>query len=130
MIGVLLGIFLFLHGMVHLLYAGQSGRLFELRPGMTWPDGSWAFARLLGDGTTRGLAVGLLALAALGFAAGGLGLILRQEWGRSIAIGASAFSAVLYLVLWNGRFQALNHQGWIGILIDLGVLAALWFIRP
>jgi len=33
----ILGIFFILHGLVHLLYAGQSLRLFELRPGMTWP---------------------------------------------------------------------------------------------
>ncbi len=32
---ILMGIFLILHGMVHLLYACQSGRMFELRPGMT-----------------------------------------------------------------------------------------------
>jgi hypothetical protein len=43
-----LGIFLVLHGLVHLLYFGQSARYFELKPGMTWPDGAWAFSRLLG----------------------------------------------------------------------------------
>jgi hypothetical protein len=32
-----MGIFFLLHGLVHLLYAGQSLRFFELRPGMTWP---------------------------------------------------------------------------------------------
>lgn len=43
---IFMGIFLILHALVHLLYAGQSRRFFELRPGMTWPDGSWAFSNL------------------------------------------------------------------------------------
>jgi len=37
MLTIILGIFCILHGLVHLLYAGQSRRLFELRPGMVWP---------------------------------------------------------------------------------------------
>ena len=47
---VIFGVFLMLHGLVHLLYLGQSQRFFELQPGMTWPDGpgrsrdSWAMA--------------------------------------------------------------------------------------
>ena len=45
---IALVLFLFLHGMVHLLYAGHSLRLFELRPGLSWPDSSWAFSRLGG----------------------------------------------------------------------------------
>jgi hypothetical protein len=36
------GIFFILHALVHLLYAGQALRYFELRPGLTWPDGAWA----------------------------------------------------------------------------------------
>jgi hypothetical protein len=43
---LVLGLFLILHGLVHLLYLGQSARLFELRSGMVWPDHSWAFAWL------------------------------------------------------------------------------------
>jgi hypothetical protein len=64
---ILVGIFFLLHGMVHLLYAGQSWRFFELRPEMTWPDGAWLFSKSLGDETTRLLATALLVLAALGF---------------------------------------------------------------
>ncbi len=40
---IVVGVFLILHGLVHLLYAGQALRYFELRPGMTWPDASWLF---------------------------------------------------------------------------------------
>ena len=67
------GIFFILHALVHLLYIGQALRFFDLRPGLTWPDGAWAFSRLLGSPATRWLAAGSLALAALGFVAAGIG---------------------------------------------------------
>ena len=56
MIRAIPGVFVVLHGLVHLLNLGQSVRLFELQPGMTWPDGSWAFSRLLGNNRTRTMA--------------------------------------------------------------------------
>jgi hypothetical protein len=40
MLKVIFGIFIILHGLVHMLYFGQSQKLFELQAGMTLPDGS------------------------------------------------------------------------------------------
>ena len=37
------GIFLILHGIVYLLYFGHSMRLFELRPGLLWPEAAWRY---------------------------------------------------------------------------------------
>ncbi len=48
MVRILFGIFIVLHGLVHLLYFGQSARYFELQPGMVWPNGSWVVSKLLG----------------------------------------------------------------------------------
>jgi hypothetical protein len=73
MIRILFGAFIVLHGLVHMLYFGQSARYFELQPGMVWPDGSWAFSRFLDNAAVRNLAGILLILAAVGFAAGGAG---------------------------------------------------------
>jgi hypothetical protein len=115
-------VFFVLHGLVHLLYLGQSRRLFELQSGMTWPDGSWAFSKLLGDETTRLLAGILLILAAVGFVAAGVGVFAGQGWWRPLAIGSAVLSAVLYLLFWNGRLQGLDNQGGVGLLIDLAVL--------
>ena len=53
---IILGIFFVLHGLVHMLYFGQSIRLFELSPGLLWPDSSWAFSRIMGNQNTRLLA--------------------------------------------------------------------------
>ena len=78
MVRILFGVFMVAHGMVHLLYFGQARRLFELGAGMVWPDGNWAFTRLLGVEPSRMLASITCALAALLFAAGGIGLFARQ----------------------------------------------------
>ena len=125
MLTIIMGVFFVLHGLVHLLYAGQSRRLFELRPGMVWPDGSWLFSKLLGDETTRLLASILLALAALGFVASGLGLFIRQAWWRPVTVGAAIVSTVIFILFWDGKFQSLDDKGMLALLINLAILAAV-----
>jgi hypothetical protein len=125
MIRVVFGLFLVLHGLVHLLYFGQSARYFELQPGMTWPDGSWAFTTVLGNAGARSMAGVLLVLAAAGFVAGGAGLLFIQPWGRPVVVVAATLSSLIYLLFWDGGLQSLDNKGGIGILINLGVLAAL-----
>jgi hypothetical protein len=129
MLTIIAGLFLVPHGMVHLLYAGQSGRFFELRPGMTWPDGSWLFSRMLGDEVFRLLATVSLVLIALGYIAGGAGLSFRQEWWRPMTIGAAVFSSVLFILCWDGGFQALDAKGGVGVLIDLAVLTVILILK-
>jgi hypothetical protein len=126
---ILVGIFFLLHGMVHLLYAGQSWRFFELRPEMTWPDGAWLFSKSLGDETTRLLATALLVLAALGLAASGLGLILRADWWRTLTVASTVFSSLLFFVMWDGKFHALADQGGVGILINLAILVLILVLK-
>jgi hypothetical protein len=125
----IVGVFSVLHGLVHLLYFGQSARRFELRPGMVWPDGSWAFSRVLGDAATRSLASIALVLIAITFAAGGIGIFLSQAWWRPVVVVAAAISALLIFMLWDGRVQKLDDKGGVGLLIDLAILAALLVLR-
>ena len=129
MINILFGIFFVLHGLVHMLYFGQSGRYFELQPGMVWPDGSWAFSRLLGEVGARNLASVLLVLAAIGFVAGGVGIFVKQAWWRPTIVAVSLFSSVIYLLFWDGGFQHLDNKGGVGILINLAILVALLIFR-
>jgi len=122
MLTIVIGILFVLHGLVHLLYAGQSRQLFELRRRMTWPGGSWAFSKLLEGETIRQLGTTALTLAALGFVAGGLGLFLGQGWWRPFALGAALLSSTLFILLWDGKLRALDDQGLFGLLINLGIL--------
>ena len=123
------GAIILLHGLVHLLYLGQSTRSFELQPGMVWPDGSWVFSRLVGDGATRTLASIFLILAASGFLVGGAGLFAKQDWGRLVVVASAIFSAVTYFLLWDGRFSNLANNGWVGIFINLAVVAAVLLFK-
>ena len=129
MIRIAFSVFIVLHGLVHLLYLGQSTRMFELQPGMVWPDGSWAFSKLMGDGATRNLASIFLILGALGFLAGGAGLITKQDWGRLVVVAAAIFSTVIYLLLWNGRLANLANNGWVGVFINLLIVAVILLFK-
>jgi hypothetical protein len=107
----IIGAFLVLHSLVHLLYLGQSWRLFELRPEMVWPDGSWAFSKLVVDEATRLLASISCIIAAIGFVAGGTGIFVRQTWWRPVVVGAAPFSAVIFILFWDGEMQKLDDKG-------------------
>jgi hypothetical protein len=122
-------LFVVLHGLVHLLYLGQSRRLFELQPGLAWPDGSWAFSRLFGEAGTRGVASVSCMLAALGFVVGGVALLGRQAWWRPVVAGAAAFSGLIFFLLWNGRLQHLDDNGAFALLINGALLIALLVLR-
>ena len=129
MLMMVVGIFLVLHGLVHLLYAGQSLRFFELRPAMTWPNGAWLLSKLLSNPATRLLAAVLLALASIGFIAAGLGLFLQQEWWRPVAVGAAMLSTLIFFLFWDGKLQALDGKGGVGILINLAILAVVLLLK-
>jgi hypothetical protein len=129
MLRLIMGVFIVLHGLVHLLYFGQSRQFFELQPGMVWPDGSWAFSKLLGVETTRWLASATCILAATLFIASGLGIFVKQAWWRPVIVVSAAFSALLFLLFWNGVFQKLDNQGWVGILINLAILGAVLVLQ-
>ncbi len=124
MLKVIFGVFIVWHGLVHLLYFGQSMRRFELRPGMTWPDGSWVFSRLLGDQSTRKLASLACLVAAVGFVAGGAGLLISQVWWRPLIVAAAAFSSMAFILFWDGTLRKLDDQGGVGILINSALLLA------
>ena len=126
---LILGVFIILHGLVHLLYFGQGARYFELKPGMVWPDGSWAFSKLLGNETARILVSVSLILAAVGFIIGGLGILINQAWCRPVAVGAAIFSSLVYILSWNGRMQNLDGQGVVGIFIDVAILLTMLIFR-
>lgn len=122
MLNTFVAVLLVLHGMVHLLYSGQSSRLFELEEGMVWPDGSWALSTVFGNSTARTIASVMMLLAAVGFALAGAAVLLSRGWWRGLTVGAAVLSSVSYLLLWDGKLANLDGQGAIGILINLAAL--------
>lgn len=123
-IRILGGVFVLLHGIVHALYAGHSGRLYELTPGLPWPEGSWLFSRFGGGDAARSIATAACTIAAIGFALGGVAILARLAWWRPFVVAVAAFSILVFLLFWNGQPRQLGDQGAIGLLVSLGVLVA------
>jgi hypothetical protein len=121
----LFGIFIVLHGLVHLWYVTLSQGLVEFQAEMGWTGKSWLFSPLFGDGATRSLSTVLYSLAALAFVIGGIGIFAQQAWWRPLVIGSATFSAVIILLFWDGGTQRLVEKGLIGFLINVALLAAL-----
>jgi len=128
MVQILIGIFLILHGLVHLLYTGQSWGLFKLRPGMIWPDGTWLLSRFLKTEMIRTLAAIGLVFASIGLITSAVGIFLEVGWWQYAAIASAGFSSLLFFVMWNGKFQGLDDQGGVGVLINLAILAIAWIL--
>ena len=129
MTNTLTAIFLILHGLVHLLYFGQSARRFELQPGLTWPDGSWILSKLLGDNHTRRLASIFCIIAAIGFVLGGVSVLLGQSWWQILVVVSACISSFLYILFWNGKFKHLDSQGGVGLLLDIAILLAIYVFQ-
>jgi hypothetical protein len=129
MFRIIFGIFVILHGFVHLLYCGQSLGYFELKPGMVWPTNAWAFSRLLGNEVTQKLAGILLIVTAIGLVAGGIGTVANQPWWQQAIMGATVLSSIVYILLWNGKIQDLDGQGAIGLLINAAILIVVLVLQ-
>lgn len=129
MIKILFSIFLILHGLVHLLYFGQSQRYFELRPDMKWPDNSWILSGFLDENTVRKVAGFLCILTTITFVTGGIVLIAKQNWASTSVVVSALLSIFIFIFFWNGKAQHLDHQGAIGILINAFILIVVLLIR-
>ena len=123
----ILGLFLVLHGLVHLLYFGLSRKLFELdRPLTGWPEHSWVLTHLADASTTRLIASVLYALAVLTFSVAGVAVLTHAGWWRVALIGAAVFSSVTIFLFWDGQFQRLPDKGFIGLLINVALLVVVF----
>lgn len=125
MLKVLGGIFVVLHGLVHLWYFTLSRGLVEYKPDMGWSGQSWLLTNPLGDATTRALASVLYVVAAVAFVASGIGILANSGWWRTALAASAIFSSVLVVVFWDGGGQQLMQKGLLGLLINVAILIAL-----
>ncbi len=129
MLKTLIGIIVILHGLVHVWFVVLSQRLVEYQQDMGWTGRSWLLTNLLGDSFTKSLASSLYILTTLGFAVGGVGLILQQEWWRPVIIVSALLSSVAILLFWDGQMERIVQKGLLGLLINLGLLLAFWLFQ-
>lgn len=126
---IFIGIFILLHGLVHIWYVTLSQRWVEFQVDMGWAGKSWLLTNLLGDQVTRFLATLLYSLSAIVFVAAGVGLLANQEWSRPGLVIASIISSLTILVFWDGSLNMPVEKGLLGLLISVGILIAVFVFR-
>ena len=131
MLRLLFGIFVVLHGLVHLWYFTLSQMLVKFKPEMGWTGKSWILSNFLGNSTTRPVASMLFVMAAIAFVISGVGILSRGEWWWSMLLGSAVFSSAILFLFWDGNMQLVVQKGLIGFLISLAILLLLLlFKRP
>ncbi|MFC2077172.1 ABC transporter permease [candidate division KSB1 bacterium] len=109
------GLFLLLHGLVHLMGLVAYWPIAELKElpyKTTLLGGRWD----IGRGGTRICSL-LWAAGAIAFSAAALGLALRYGWWRPCLLGATLYSLVLTVLDWS--------PAWRGAIINAVILTAL-----
>lgn len=125
---LLVGLFLVLHGLVHVWYVVLSRGWVEVEDQMGWTGHSWLLSSVFPGETVLLLGSASYVVVTLGFVAGGLGYVLRQDWWLAVLTGAAVLSTVTIVALWDGGFDLLIEKGVLGVLINLGILVYL-FVR-
>jgi len=119
------GLFIVLHGLVHLWYVVLSQKLVAFQPEMGWTGRSWLLTNVLGDSPTRSIAGLLYVLATIGLMVSGIGVMARGEWWRPVLIGSTILSSVTLLLFWDGSTDLIVQKGLIGLVINGAILIAM-----
>lgn len=117
-----LGIFLVLHGAVHFWYVVLSQGWVEADDAMGWEGRSWLLSGVLDERFILDLGSVLYVLIAIGFAAGGVGLVLSRDWWAPLLVISASFSTIVIGIMWDGAVSQLVEKGIIGILINLIII--------
>ena len=121
----LIGLFVALHGLVHLWYVVLSQGLVEFRPEMGWTGRSWILTNLIGSPITRLLAGMLYGLAAVALVTGSISIFSRSNWGQPVLVGSAVLSATIILLFWDGSLERIVEKGLLGFLISIAIVGVV-----
>jgi len=127
MLYIILGVFLILHGAVHLWYVAMARGLISADADTVWNGRSWLFTHRLGDQTTMTLATIVFSAITLVFAVAGIALVAQQEWFSTWAITGSILSIAAIVGFWDGKPDHPIEKGLLGIILDVAILVALLY---
>ena len=121
----LTGIFVILHGLVHMWYVVLSYQWVEFQPEMGWSGKTWLFSSSLPQPTVRSIAGILFIIATIGFVIGGIGIFMQADWLDPVLLSSAVFSSLVLLLFWDGKIEMLVQKGIIGLLINLAIIAVV-----
>jgi hypothetical protein len=90
---------------------------------------SWLFTRFIGESGTRTLGTVAFTLVAILFVTTAVGLTYRQSWAPGWLALSAVTSTLMFALLWDGRLQALDEKGFIGVLINFALLVGMYAFR-
>lgn len=129
MLRVLSGIFITLHGLVHLWYVVLSQEWIEFEPDMGWTSQSWLLSGLLEETVTRSLAGVIFMLATVAFVVSGIGIFAQADWWRTALLSSAIFSSASVLLYWDGSLEMIVEKGLIALLINVGIIIVLFLLE-
>jgi len=129
MLHIILGVFLILHGAVHIWYVAMARGLISADADTIWNGRSWLFTRRLGDQATMALATIVFSAITLVFAVAGIALVAQQERFSTWAITGSILSIAAIIGFWDGKPDHPVEKGLLGITLDVAILAALLYFE-
>ncbi|SER86824.1 hypothetical protein [Natrinema salaciae] len=126
MVRVFGGVFLILHGVVHVWYVVLSQGWVEVEDQMGWNGHSWLLSSLLSEGTILSLASVAYVAVTVGFVLGGLGYAFDRSWWPPVVVGSAILSTLVLLAMWDGGFDLLVEKGAAGVLINLALVLLVY----
>jgi hypothetical protein len=125
---IVVGVFLALHGLVHVWYVVLSQGWVEVEDAMGWNGHSWLLSGSLSEGTILSIASVVYVLVTIGFVAGGVGYALQEDWRSPVLIGSAVLSTLMLVTMWDGAFDLLVEKGIVGVLINVALVIALLYV--
>ena len=126
---VLTGIFIILHGLVHMWYVVLSYQGVAYQPDMGWNGKSWLFSSILPQATVRSITGILFILATIAFVISGIGIFIKAEWLNIFILSSAIFSTLILTLFWDGKLEMIVQKGLIGVLINLAIIAVVLIRR-
>jgi hypothetical protein len=121
----LFGIFILLHGLVHIWYIVLAQQWVAFKPEMGFSAQSWVFTQTLGDSTTRKSAAVFYGTSTLAFIIAAIAIFTRAGWMKPCLIFASMLSLITILFFWDGKFERIVEKGLVGFIINILIFCTI-----
>ena len=107
MLMTIFGIFLILHGLVHIWYVVLSFNIVTYQPDIGWTGKSWLLSPLLSEHALKSITGVLFIIATLLFIISGIGILTSTDNIKTILKIAAIFSTAVLILFWDGHFTLL-----------------------
>lgn len=122
------GIFIILHGLVHIWYVVLSFNLVAFQPDMGWTGNSWLFSFPKSSKGLRVVAGILFIICTILFVVSGITILANLSDKNSLLLIAAILSTLTLVVFWDGKTSMIVQKGIIGVIINLVIIIGLLLI--